>query len=59
MFGFIAEYSSGEIMIDNNEIEAADWFSLDDLPNIPDYKWSFARMIIDYILECRKNQSKS
>jgi NAD+ diphosphatase len=55
MFGFLAEYSSGEVTIDNNEIEAADWFSLDDLPYIPDYKWSFARKIIDYILECRKN----
>lgn len=49
MIGFIAEYSSGEIKIDNDEIEAADWFSLDDLPNIPEYKLSFARMIIDYV----------
>jgi NAD+ diphosphatase len=57
MFGFIAEYSSGEIMIDNNEIEAADWFSLDDLPNIPGYKYSFARTIIDYVLESRKNHN--
>jgi NAD+ diphosphatase len=57
MFGFIAEYSSGEIKIDNNEIEAADWFPLDDLPYIPDYKWSYARMIIDYILESSKNDS--
>ncbi|MGF7059684.1 NAD(+) diphosphatase [Brassicibacter mesophilus] len=54
MLGFIAEYSSGEIEIDNDEIEAADWFSLDDLPNIPEYKLSFARIIIDYILEFRK-----
>lgn len=47
MLGFIAEYSSGEIQIDNNEIEAADWFPLDNLPYIPDYKLSFARVIID------------
>ena len=54
MFGFIAEYSSGEITIDNNEIEAADWFSLDDLPDIPGGYLSFARIIIDYVLESRK-----
>ncbi len=54
MFGFIAEYSSGEIKIDNNEIEAADWFSLDNLPNIPEYKLSFARIIIDHVVESRK-----
>jgi NAD+ diphosphatase len=53
MFGFTAEHSSGEITIDNKEIEAAGWFSLDDLPNIPDYKWSFARKIIDHLLEAR------
>lgn len=59
MFGFIAEYSSGEITIDNDEIEAADWFSLDDLPHIPDYKLSFARKIINYIIESRKNHNDS
>jgi NAD+ diphosphatase len=57
MFGFIAEYSSGEITIDNDEIEAADWFSLDDLPYIPDYKLSFSRRIINYIVESRKNNN--
>ncbi|WP_291580221.1 NAD(+) diphosphatase [Clostridium sp. UBA6640] len=59
MIGFIAEYSSGEIKIDNDEIEAADWFSLDDLPNIPEYKLSFARTIIDYVLEHRKNHNNN
>lgn len=56
MIGFIAEHASGEIQIDNNEIEAADWFSLDDLPNIPEYKFSFARIVIDHLLESRKKQ---
>lgn len=55
MIGFIAEHAAGEIQIDNNEIEAADWFSLDDLPNIPEYSLSFARVIIDYVIESRKN----
>ncbi|WP_202709785.1 NAD(+) diphosphatase [Sporosalibacterium faouarense] len=53
MLGFIAEYSSGEIKIDNDEIEAADWFSLDNLPNIPEYKLSFARKIIEWVLKNR------
>ena len=53
MLGFIAEYESGEIVVDNNEIEAAEWFSLDNLPNLPSSKLSYARMIIDYLLESR------
>ncbi|WBW98575.1 NAD(+) diphosphatase [Oceanirhabdus sp. W0125-5] len=59
MLGFIAEYSSGELKIDNNEIEAADWFSLDDLPHIPEYKMSYARMMINHILEARKDPNKN
>lgn len=54
MLGFIAEYASGKITIDNNEIEAAGWYSLDDLPMIPDEYLSFARIIIDKILKSRK-----
>ncbi|WDV45216.1 NAD(+) diphosphatase [Clostridiaceae bacterium M8S5] len=54
MFGFIAEYSSGEITIDNDEIEDANWYSLDDLPNVPAYKLSFARKIIEYIIKIKK-----
>lgn len=55
MIGFIADYASGEIQIDNNEIESADWFSFDNLPKIPDYKYSFARIVIDHLIEARKN----
>jgi len=54
MFGFIAEHSSGEIKIDNYEIEAADWYSLDDLPHTPDYNFSFAKIIIDHVVELRQ-----
>lgn len=54
MFGFTAEYSSGDIVMDPNEIEAADWFSFDNLPTIPDGYLSFARIIIDDVLESRK-----
>lgn len=35
MVGFQAEYDSGEINICEDEILAADWFSLDDMPQTP------------------------
>ena len=35
MVGFIAEYDSGEIVCQDNEIDDAQWFNVDALPNIP------------------------
>lgn len=35
MVGFTAEHLSGEIRIDNNEIEEAGWFKADGLPSVP------------------------
>ncbi|NMH60917.1 NAD(+) diphosphatase [Alteromonas ponticola] len=35
MVGYIAEYSHGEIKIDEKEIIQAQWFNLDELPTIP------------------------
>jgi len=35
MVGFIAEYESGEIKVDNKEIIEASWFSRDELPDYP------------------------
>lgn len=51
---YIGIYASGEIVIDNNEIEAADWFPLDNLPNIPENRLSFARILINFVIESRK-----
>lgn len=45
MIAFTAEYESGEIKIDPNEIEHADWFNLDKLPKIPTYA-SISRKLI-------------
>lgn len=50
MIGFTAEYESGEIKVDGDEILHADWYSKDNLPILPD-KNTIARRIIDYILE--------
>ena len=35
MIGFIAEYDSGDIKCQENEIDDAQWFDAECLPNIP------------------------
>jgi NAD+ diphosphatase len=52
MIGFSAEYESGEICVDDDEIEKADWFDIDTLPDLPS-DISIARKIIDWYV---KNQ---
>ena len=46
MVGFTAQYASGEIRIDRNEIEDARWFSPGDMPRVPP-PLSIARKLID------------
>ena len=46
MVGFNADYVSGEIKIQEEEIIKGGWFRKDDLPEIPE-KLSIARMLID------------
>jgi len=46
MFGFTADYESGEITPDGVEIAEAGWFGRDDLPPIPS-RVSIARRLID------------
>jgi NAD+ diphosphatase len=46
MVGFTADYAGGEIVTDNNEIEAADWFDRDHLPLLPP-KLSISRALIE------------
>lgn len=50
MIAFTAEYVSGEITVDNDEIVTADWFSAANLPNIPP-KGSIARQLIEWFRE--------
>ena len=49
MVGFTADYVSGEIHIQEEEIRNAGWFRRDNMPNIPD-KMSIARRLIDTYL---------
>ena len=52
MIGFSADYVSGDIEIDNDEIEDAQWFSVRELPVLPS-KITIARLLIDnFIVEC-------
>ena len=46
MIGFVADYAGGDIRIDNNEIEAAGWFTRETLPPTPS-KTSISRALID------------
>lgn len=49
MLAFFADYAGGEINPDPTEIEAAGWFSKDELPRLPD-QVSIARHLIDAAL---------
>ena len=53
MVGFHADYVSGEIKLQKKELAAGQWFTKDNLPEIPE-KLSIARRIIDDWLS--KNQ---
>lgn len=46
MIAFTAEYDSGEIKVDEIEIDSADWFDKNNLPEIPP-EISIARTLID------------
>ena len=52
MIGFTAEYAGGEIRIDGVEIEAARWFTAEDLPRLP-APLSIARRLVDTFLSRR------
>ena len=46
MIAFFAEHDSGDIRIDGIEIEQAQWFEIDNLPQLP-AKISIARRLIE------------
>ena len=52
MIGFIADYESGEIVADGKEISRADWYSADNLPDLPP-KMAIARDIIDWFVQTK------
>lgn len=56
MIGFNAEYVSGDLHLQDNELKNGNWFTKDNLPTLPE-KLSIARMLIDNWLENTKNKS--
>ena len=46
MIGFNAEYESGDINIDKNELEEAGWYHYDQLPGLPSFKMSISLKMI-------------
>jgi len=52
MIAFTATYAGGEISLDDNEIEDAGWFTVDNLPPLPG-KISIARKLIDWFITKR------
>lgn len=46
MAGFVADYVSGEVKVQESELEDARWFAVDELPTLPP-KRSIARYLID------------
>lgn len=58
MIGFTAEYESGELTLQKEELRKGGWFRSDNLPAIPG-KVSLARRLIDHWLdELNKKQGK-
>lgn len=55
MLGFVAEYESGDIQIDEKEILDARWFRYDALPEIPSSA-SVAGQLIAFFVEQQKNK---
>jgi len=50
MIGFTAEYESGEISVDREEISEAGWYDVNSLPELPP-EMSIAREIIDWFIQ--------
>lgn len=53
MVGYIAEYDGGDIVIQENEIDDAGWFDIDDLPNTPP-TFSIAGQLIAEVVKRRQ-----
>lgn len=57
MIGFTAEYESGEISLQDEELDFGRFFTIDNLPELPK-KLSLARKLLDWWIE-KQNKSKS
>lgn len=56
MVGFFAEYESGELNIDNDEIEAAGWYHYNQLPGRPSTNISIASKMLDHFIHDQQSR---
>lgn len=54
MMAFTADYDSGEIELRDGELEAAAWYTVDNLPGLPSSSISIARHLIDDFVQKHK-----
>jgi NAD+ diphosphatase len=57
MIAFTAEYAGGRVRIDEKEIIDAGWFSIQEMPPIPD-RVSIARRLIDSFIEKQRSHTR-
>lgn len=50
MIAFTADYASGKLVIDPQELEIADWYRFDNLPGRPSLSMSIANKLINYFI---------
>jgi NAD+ diphosphatase len=53
MIGFTAEYADGEIVLNDKELETANWYDINHLPGYPSSSISIAQKLIDAHLRNR------
>ena len=59
MMAFTADYETGEIIMDQDEIEDAGWYEYDKLPGLPSMALSIAmKLIDDFVMEKTDEQSR-
>lgn len=56
MVGFFADYESGDLIIDQDEIEEGGWYTKDNLPGRPSVSVSIGSRMINHWLDCNKNE---
>ncbi|MGV3346770.1 NAD(+) diphosphatase [Enterobacteriaceae bacterium LUAb1] len=53
MMAFMADYASGDIQVDQEELLSADWYHYEDLPPLPSVGTIARRLIEDTVALCR------